>query len=421
MLQSVQIQKRQSEIRQALTELAAKEKPTDDETRSMQDMDTEYRTNETRFRAALTAEDTERREAGTELETRSGREFASLVDAYELRQVALYLDEGQQLSGQTAEVVNELRSQGGYRGVPVPYMALERRAGETIASGTPNPVATRPTIDRLFPSSVAGRMGVQIINIGSGAVEYPVVTSSVTAAWAASELGAVGGPTAYATTDKALNPDNTLGITMKISRKTLKQSGDAVEQAIRRDMQGTLQTELDKSVFLGSGSSGEPLGVIAGAGTYGITSTAAAGAATWAEFRAAITRFLAANAANSASDVRVLIRPEVMDYADSTLISGTAVSEYDRLTRNVSNITMSSNALAAPTGSPAACTALLTTSAGGVAPAFVGLWGAVDMIRDPYSDATSGGLRITALVTLDVTVARAAQLQLITGLEVAAA
>jgi hypothetical protein len=44
----------------------------------------------------------------------------------------------------------------------------------------------------------------------------------------------------------------------------------------------------------------------------------------------------------------------------------------------------------------------------------------VDLIRDPYSDAASGGLRLTALTTVDVTVARPAQLQLITGLELEA-
>jgi len=70
MLQSVQIQRRQSEIRQALAELAGKETPTEDETRSMETLDAEYRRNETRFRAALVAEDSERREAGAELDPR---------------------------------------------------------------------------------------------------------------------------------------------------------------------------------------------------------------------------------------------------------------------------------------------------------------------------------------------------------------
>ena len=59
----------------------------------------------------------------------------------------------------------------------------------------------------------------------------------------------------------------------------------------------------------------------------------------------------------------------------------------------------------------------MTTSASGVAPIFVGTWGAVDLIRDPFSDAASGGLRLTALATMDVTISRAVQIEILTGLQ----
>lgn len=71
MLDSVKIARRQSEIRQALAALVGKTDATADELRSMETLDAEYRSNETRFRAALISEDTERREAGADLETRS--------------------------------------------------------------------------------------------------------------------------------------------------------------------------------------------------------------------------------------------------------------------------------------------------------------------------------------------------------------
>ena len=420
MLDSVKIQRRQSEIRQALAGLVGKETPTEDETRSMDTLDKEYRLNETRYRAALIAEDGERRDAGSELETRTDRQFADLIGHFELRQIALALDEGRALTGQTAEVVQELRAQGGFQGMPVPWMALERRAGETIASGVLNPLQTRPIIDRLFPESVAARMGAQMITIDSGLTEWPVVTSSVTAGWATTEIGNVAGPTAYATTDKAMTPNNTLGIQMRITRRTLKQAGAAIEEAIRRDINGAMAQALDKAIFLGAGASGEPLGIITGVATYGITSTAITAAATWAAFRAAVSRFLQANAAGSPDAVKLLIRPEVWEKMDGTLITSTAVSEWDRLTGNIpdANIAMTANALAAPTGAPLACSALLTTASGGVAPIYVGLWGAVDIIRDPFSDAQAGGLRITALATADVTVARGVQLQLLTGVQI---
>lgn len=421
MLESLKITRRQSEIRQKLANLAGKEKPTEDETKEMDTLDKEYQTNEVRFRAALVAENTERRAAGAELETRTDRQFADLVAGFEMRQVALHLDEGRALTGQTAEVVQELRNQGGYRGTPVPLMALEQRAGETIAAGTPDPMQTRPIIDRLFPASVAAQMGAQMIQIGSGAVEWPVTTSAVSAGWADGETANVAGPTAYATTDRALKPEHNLGIHMRITRKTLLQSGEALEAAIRRDMNGTMAAELDKAIFLGTGANGQPLGVIPGAATYGITSTAVDALASWAAIRAAVVRFMTANTATGPSGIKALIRPELWSFLDDAeAFTGTGITEWERLVKNIGAPVQTSNALATPAGAPLATQALLTTNAGGVAPIFVGIWGAVDLIRDPYSDAQSGGLRLTALTTADVTVARGSQLQLLTGLQLAA-
>lgn len=419
MLESVKISRRQSEIRQALAGLVGKSDATEDEVRSMETMDAEYRQNEIRYRASLIAEDAERRDAKGELETRGDREYAELIGKFELRQAVLALHEGRVLDGPTAEIVSELRSQGGYRGVPVPWMALERRVGETIASGVPDPMTTHPIIDRLFPDAAAARMGAQLITIDSGSHEWPVVTSSVVAAWQATELGDVGAPVAFETTDKPLAPNQTLGVQMKISRKSLKQSGYALEAAIRRDMSSAVAVEMDRVVFLGSGIGGEPLGVIPGAVTYGITATPVGAAASWGAFRSGVTRFMLGSAAGSPGDVRLLIRPEIWDDMDGTLITDTAVSEWDRMVKNIpaGNIVMSANALAAPAGVPLATDALLTTSKGGVAPIFVGLWGAVDLIRDPFSDAASGGLRLTALATLDCTVARPAQLEILTGIQ----
>jgi HK97 family phage major capsid protein len=418
MLTSVRIQKRQSEIRQSLAALVGKDKLDETETRSMTDLDAEYQGNEAKYRASLIVEDSERREAKGELETRSDKDYAALVDKFELRQVALALDEGKALSGATAEIVQEMRSKGSYQGVPVPWMALERRSGETIASGTPDPIQTRPIIDRLFPGSVAGRLGAQMISIDTGAVEWPVVTSSVTAGWADGELADVAAPAAFATTDRPLKPEQNFGVQMVISRKTLKQSA-GIEDAVRRDINSAIGAGLDKAIFLGTGANGQPLGMFPGQATYGFATTAVAAAASWAAFRAAVVAFMTANAANGPGDVKLLIRPEVFDGMDNVVLTGTASTEWDRLLKNIplSNIAMSSNAVAAPTGSPLASKALLTTNAGGVSPIFCATWGGVDLVRDQYSLAASGSLKLTAILTADVTVARPAQLAVLTGIE----
>jgi HK97 family phage major capsid protein len=415
MLQSVTISRRQSEIRQALAGLVGKQNPDENETRSMESLDSEYRTNETRYRAALIAEDGERREAKGDLETRSDREYGDLLNKFECRQVVAYFDEGRDLSGPTAEIVSEMRSKGSYRGMPVPWQALEKRAGETIASGVASPVTTMPILDRIFADSVAVRMGVGMINVDSGSQEYPITSSSVSAAWQTTETGSVGGPTQYTSAERSLAPNSTLGIQMKVTRKALKSSGAGLEAAIRRDLNGCMSVALDKAVFLGAGASGEPAGLLIG--SYGITSTSIGAAASWAAFRAAVTRFITANAAAGPNAVRLLLRPEVFDAMDDDLITGTAVSEWDRLVKNIPNPVMSSNALAAPTGSPLATKALLTVTTGGVAPAYLATWQGIDFIRDVYTDAASGGLRLTALITADVTATRAQQLEILTGIQ----
>ncbi len=295
----------------------------------------------------------------------------------------------------------------------MPWQALEVREGETISGGTVAPVQTRPIIERLFPDSVATRMGTQMISIDRGAVEWPVTTSAVTAGWANGEGGNVAGPSAYKTANKALKPDHNLGIQMRITRKTLQQSGGALEQAVRRDMNGAMAMELDRAIFQGTGEDGQPLGVISGAEDYGIPITAVDAPGLWGPFRSGVVRFMNENTASSPSDVKALIRPELWDFMDSVLAASTGpIWEWDRMIKalGASNVVMSGTALSAPTGDPLAVSSLLTTRVGGVAPIFIGSWGAMDLIRDPYSDAQSGGLRITALATMDVTVARPKQL-----------
>lgn len=204
---------------------------------------------------------------------------------------------------------------------------------------------------------------------------------------------------------------------LKITREALKQAGAGLEQAVRRDMSAAILQEVNRAIFLGSGSGGEPLGVFPGASTYGITETVIDAAASYAAFRAAAVRFMTANAASGPGAVNLLLRPEVFDGMDDDLITGTAVSEWDRLIAKIGKVMMTTTGIVAPSGDPLASKALMTTTTNGVAPVFCGMWGAVDLIRDPYSDAKSGQLRLTALTTMDVTVARGVQLEILTGIQ----
>ena len=396
MLDSVKIARRQSEIRQSLSELVGREKPTEDETRSMEALDQEYRQNETRYRAALVVEDEERREAGADMETRSGSEWSDMIAAFEVRQVVAALDHGHQLTGQTAEIVQEMRSQGQFQGIPIPLEALEMR--NTTSGDLVSPKATQGIFDRLFPQSVAARLGVSSVAIPQGSSEYPVATAGATAGWAATEGDNVPNATAFETTETVLSPDHTLGAAMRITRKAMKQVGAGLEQAIRRDMAASIGAELDRAILIGSGASGQPqglLGLATGSGNW---------AATWTAVRTEIVSFMEANAISDPASVNMVITPAMWsDLDDAIWDSGSGITEWQRLTGGIGAPILSTQMTAD--------TALLAVSAGGLAPAYLGVWGGMDLIRDPYSDAQSGGLRLTGLMTVDLAVPRPIQLR----------
>ena len=118
MLDSVKVAKRQSEIRQQLAEMAGAESLTE-ETRSKIDaLDQEYQDGERKYRAALISEDEQREQAEGDLETRSDREWSDMLSAFEVRQIVAALDHGHQLSGQTNEIVAEMRSARSVSGHP---------------------------------------------------------------------------------------------------------------------------------------------------------------------------------------------------------------------------------------------------------------------------------------------------------------
>lgn len=403
MLTSVKIQRSLSEIRSQLSELAGKDTPTEDEIRSMDSLDKDYRNKESQLRAALLVETEERRDAGAELEKREDKEYADLVAGFEARQVANALDHGAALEGRTAELVAELRSQGSFQGIPVPIEVLEQRAGETIASGLYEPKQTRDLIGRIFPNSVASRIGVQSVNIPSGAVEWPILTAGATAGWANGELANVGAPNAAATTEVTLKPDHNLGAQMILSRKSLKQTA-GIENAIRADMGAAIATALDNAVINGTGATGQPLGLIPGAATYGIDVEAGT-LATWADIRAEVVAFMEANAITDPNQVRIAFPPAVWSTLDGSYVTGTAVTELDRLQSHGIRPVLANQVPADH--------AILTTTVNGIAPAFLGVYGAIDMIRDPYTLAGSGQLVLTGIVTLDFTATRGLQTRII--------
>lgn len=417
MLRSQTLQLRQSEIRSRLAEIQAKDELDDELRGKMDELTTEYRKNETELRAALISEEA-RRQADAP-EDSQARERRNLESQFEVRQaISVLTERTAMLSGPTAELVQDMRSQEGakYQGIPVPYSALLDTRADTVSSGTPDPVMTAPIIDRVFADSVASRMGVQQINIAFGDKEYPIASQGAVFNWVASEGADLAAAVAYQTGDVTLSPAQTGGCRVDVTREAMKQSGPNLEAAIRRDMRASIQQGLDRAVYLGSGSSGEPSGLFVDGA---VPVTAVGAAATYSVFRDEAIAFMDANLIGSFDSIRILTRPAIMTGMDETLLTGTSETEWDRFLRRFNNPIVSSNAVAAPAGSPLAVNALMSVSHAGVPPVWSALYGGIDMITDIYTKAPSGTMTIVALLTFDLAISRPIQLKKLTGLQIA--
>ena len=416
MLRSQTLQLRQSEIRSGLADLQAGEDIDDEQRDQMDELTTEYRRNETELRAALISEEHERQTSAPE--DSQARERRSLIEHFEVRQaIGVLTERTARLSGPTAELVEEMRGaeEANYQGIPIPFEALLETRANTVSSGTPTPEVTAPIIDRIFADSVAQRMGVRQINIPFGDRVYPIASQGAVFNWADGEGTDLAEAVAYQTGDVTLSPDHQGGTRIDITRTAMKQSGPNLEAAIRRDMRASIQQGLDAATFLGTGANGEPTGIFADATT---PTTAVDAAASYSAFRDEGVTFMVDNLAGSFDGIRILTRPEILTGMDDALLAGTDRTEWDRFLRRFNSPVLSSNAVAAPAGSPLAIDALMTVTYAGVPPAWSALYGGIDMITDVFSKAPSGTMSLVALLTFDLAISRPVQLKKLTGLQI---
>lgn len=415
MLFSQKITLRQSEIRSRLAELQGGEEIDDEQRAEMDRHTTEYRRNESELRAALISEEAERQANAPE--DSQAAERRELEDGFEVRQIFNVLNERTaRLDGRTAEAVEQLRSEGSYQGYPLPWGALIEQRADTVSTGVPDPIATAPIVDRIFANSVASRMGIRSINVPFGECEIPIATQGAVFNWVASEGADLAAAVAYETGDRSLKPDHLAGTRIDVTRLAMKQTGPNLEAAIRRDMRASIVEGIDQATFLGTGADGQPTSILANALT---PATAVDATADYSVFREQAVQFMIDNVSAGFDGINILTRPEIVNILDDALLAGTSDTEWDRFLRRFARPVLSSNALAAPAGTPLAVSALMTTSYNGVPPAWAATWGGIDLIFDQFTGAPSGTLRLTALINFDVAVSRPVQLRELTGLELA--
>jgi len=225
----------------------------------------------------------------------------------------------------------------------------------------------------------------------SGDVKIPKKTSASSASFISAEGGA-SGESEMVIGSVTMSP-KTVGVHTDVTRQLMLQSSLDVENLIRDDLAKSMAIAIDDGALEGSGSSGNPRGITNTSGINTV-SLSSASAPTFAEMVSIETSVAVDNAL--VGDLAYIINPANFGTLKTTAKdsgSGLFVAENGQVN-----------------GYPVVVSNQITANNyvfGNFNDLLIGFFGGLDITVDPYSNSTSGTVRIVALQSVDVAVRHA--------------
>lgn len=292
------------------------------------------------------------------------------------------------------KISREMQKQRGIvgNGITVPHQVFTRDLSVGTATAGGNLVETvlhaGSFIDVLRNTSVVMNLGATTLTGLSGNVDIPRKTSGSTATWISAEGGdATQSEPAF---DKVSMTPKTIAAYADLTRQLILQGAFDVINMVRNDLAEGIATAIDLAALYGSGSSGQPTGIVNQTGINAPTSFAAA-VPTWAEI---VTMETAV-----ASDNSLMLSPGYVvepamrgSLRTAEMFSGSGVPIWEG----------SSNEL---NGNPAIASGQVTSGDvffGDWSDLLIGMWGGLDITIDRYTHSLSGSVRVVAMQTIDI-------------------
>lgn len=290
-------------------------------------------------------------------------------------------------------------------GVYIPTAVLARALTVSTAGGSTGGqlVATDlradKFIDLLRPKSFTAALGVTLLENLVGNVAIPRQTGGAAAYWVTEGNAPTESQAAF---DQVPMTPKTIGAYTDISRKMVLQSSISAQGFVANDLTNSLAQAIDYAVIAGSGSGSEPTGLLNNAAVPVHELGTNGEAMTWPDV-VAMWLTVAANSADFHA-LGFLTNPKVrgaLMQAEKSAGSGEFVWDAGETLAGRPAFTTSlvPDNLTKGTG-----TNLSAMIFGNWADIIIGQWGAIDLTVDPYTLATSGGVRLVALLDLDFAV-----------------
>ena len=391
MMQSQTMTLRASVIREKLNELSGTETLTDDQRAEVDTLSTEYRSVESKRRAAIVAEDLEAESAKDEsgeiedAETRERRELRGKSRVSDFVTAALT---GRGVTGASGEYAAAVGCAGL---LPLDLLDSPEAREVEMRAVTPGPSAetvtsTRPTVPYAFSRTDAAALGISMPMVASGEAHFPALTTAPPAGPKAKDAAADSTAAAFSLTKRT--PGRITGqFLIRLEDLALMPS---MEQDLRMGISGAMADNLDDQVIGGSGASPNLDGLLNQA-----TDVAAAGAVE--TFATGVARFAAlvdGKHANGWGDIRALIGTATFaKYAALFHGDSGEMSLYDYLMGKLGALRVSTRVPAVASKAQRGI-ALLTAQ---MQPVVVPVWRGVEMIVDPFTLAAKGQRVVTAV------------------------
>lgn len=257
-------------------------------------------------------------------------------------------------------------------------------------------------IDSLKDRLILTSLGTDFLDGLTGDVKFPRESNNLSATWEGeTDANAEETPTYD---NVALSPKR-LGFYVDVSRQSLLQTNPAIDARIERNMINAVRRALETAAINGSGSAPIPEGIL---NTTGIGSNDVGtngGAQTWGNWVDNETSVAADNA--DVGSLAYLTNAKVRGQAKQKFVSGSSsdirtiwpvnASEVNGYPVGVSNLVPSN----LTKGSGTALSALIF---GNFNDLVIGQWGGLEVLVDPYTQATSGIVRMVINMYADVAV-----------------
>ena len=245
-------------------------------------------------------------------------------------------------------------------------------------------------IDVLRNNSAVMPMATMLNGL-TGDVKIPRKTAASSAAFISSEGGAAG-ESEFTVGSVSMSP-KTLGAFTDVTRQLMIQSSIDVENLIRNDLAQSMAIAIDDAALEGSGSSGNPTGITNTSGINSVSLSSAA-APTFAEMVSMETSVRVDNALMG--DLAYIVHPT--NYGTlKTTEKATNTAQFVAVNDEIN-------------GYKVVVSPQLTANNyvfGNFDDLLIGMFGGLDIVVDPYSNSSSGTVRIVALQSVDVAVRHA--------------